>query len=169
MWAGLLPPPALADGWLRELRGGVLWHDVDDLWSSTRAEGGVDWSAELVLWRSGLALPLGTVHPNIGVSINDRGDTSKGYAGLLWEIEAPFGVFLDLGIGGAIHDGRRETRDEDRKELGARVLLRAALDLGYSITEHHRLMVSFDHISNAYTKSPNEGLDTLGIRYGYRF
>jgi hypothetical protein len=27
----------------------------------------------------------------------------------------------------------------------------------------------FDHISNAYLASPNEGMDTLGVRYGYQF
>jgi hypothetical protein len=30
-------------------------------------------------------------------------------------------------------------------------------------------LVTFDHISNAELASPNEGLDTLGVRYGYRF
>jgi hypothetical protein len=122
-----------------------------------------------LFWRSGLELPLGALHPNLGVSINGSGNTSKAYAGLLWELEAPCGVFLDLSLGAAIHDGRRESRDEDRKELGTRILARAAVELGYAITAHHRLMVSFDHISNAGTHSPNDGLDTLGIRYGYRF
>ncbi len=29
--------------------------------------------------------------------------------------------------------------------------------------------VLFDHISNANLAVPNEGMDSLGIRYGYRF
>jgi hypothetical protein len=27
----------------------------------------------------------------------------------------------------------------------------------------------FDHVSNAYLAEPNDGLDTIGIRYIYRF
>ena len=165
----LLSSAALAGGPIRELRGGALAHDVDGLWSGTRAESGVDWNAELVFWRSGLGLPWGTLHPNLGVSVNDRGDTSKLYAGVLWDLEAPFGLFLNLGVGAAIHDGRRDTSDDNRKQLGSRVLFRIPIELGYSITEHHRLMVTFDHVSNAELASPNEGLDTLGVRYGYRF
>jgi hypothetical protein len=164
----LLAPSARADGWIRELRVGVLAHDVDHLWSGSRAESGADWNGEVVFWRPGLSLPLGTLHPNLGVSVNDHGDTSKAYAGLLWDLQSQLGVFLDLGLAAAVHDGKLETRVDDRKQLGSRVLFRVAFDLGYSITEHHRLMISFDHISNADTASPNEGLDTLGLRYGYR-
>ncbi len=165
----LLSSAAQADGWIRELRGGALAHDVDGLWSRTRAESGVDWNAEVVFWRSGLGLRWGTLHPNLGVSVNDRSDTSKLYAGVLWDLEAPFGMFLNLGVGAAIHDGRRDTSADDRKQLGSRVLFRIPIELGSSITEHHRLMVTFDHVSNAELASPNEGLDTLGVRYGYRF
>jgi hypothetical protein len=27
----------------------------------------------------------------------------------------------------------------------------------------------FDHVSNAYLASPNEGMDTVGVRYGFQF
>jgi len=155
-------------GWLSELRGGVLAHDVGSLWSNSRKESGIDFSAEAIGCRVGLGVLWGTLRPNLGVTINDRGDTSKLYAGAVWEIRA-FGVFFDLAGGGAVHDGRLETSDDDRKELGSRFLFRIGVDLGYEITPHHRLMVSFDHISNAGLASPNRGLDTLGARYGYRF
>jgi lipid A 3-O-deacylase len=49
------------------------------------------------------------------------------------------------------------------------VLFRIPIEVGYSITAHHRLMLGFDHVSNAGLASENEGLDTLGVRYGYRF
>jgi hypothetical protein len=165
----LLPSAALAEGWIRELRAGALAHDVDGLWSGSRVESGVDWNGEIVFWRSGLELPWGTLHPNLGASVNDHGDTSKLYAGVLWELESSFGLFLNLGVGAAIHDGKLDNDDDDRKQLGSRVLFRIPIEVGYSITEHHRLMVSFDHLSNADLASENEGLDTLGVRYGYRF
>jgi hypothetical protein len=165
----LLSPAAHADEWVRELRGGVLAHDVGGLWSGTNTESGVDGNAEVVFWRSGLGLPLGSLHPNLGGSVNDRGETSKLYAGVLWELAAPFGVFLNLGVGAAVHDGDLDENDRDRKQLGSRILFRIPIEIGYSITEHHRLMVTFDHVSNADLADPNEGLDTLGVRYGYRF
>jgi len=31
------------------------------------------------------------------------------------------------------------------------------------------MAVLFDHVSNADLAHPNEGMDTLGIVYGYRF
>lgn len=155
--------------WLSELRGGVLAHDVGFLWSNFSEEEGIAFSAEAIWSRAGLEVLWGTLRPNLGVTINDRGDTSKLYGGMVWEYRSSFGVFVDIGFGGAIHDGKLDTRDPDRKELGSRVLFRTGFDLGYEITPHHRLMLSFDHISNAGLASPNQGLDTLGARYGYRF
>ena len=34
---------------------------------------------------------------------------------------------------------------------------------------NNSLSLFFEHISNASTAPKNQGLDTLGIRYGYRF
>lgn len=165
----LSSPTATAEGRLREIRAGVLAHDVDGLWSGTRRETGLDWNAEIIFSQQGLELPLGSLHPNLGLSINDHGDTSKGYAGLLWEVDTRSGLFFDLGVAAAIHDGDRQSRDEDRKQLGSRVLARVSAELGITLRDHHRLMLTFDHVSNANLARPNQGLDTLGIRYGYRF
>jgi hypothetical protein len=155
---------------IHELRIGVLAHDVDHLWSGFRRESGVDVSAEVVFQRPGLPVLWGRLRPNLGVSISTRGDTSQLYAGGLWEIEGDSGLFFGAGLGAALHDGRLESRTrEDQKELGSRVLFRVAFELGYAIARHHRLMASFAHVSNASLADPNQGLDTLGVRYGYRF
>ena len=156
-------------GWIYELRAGVLAHDVDDLWSGSRRESGVDISGEVVFAHRGLPLLFGRLRPNLGATLNTRGDTSKLYAGLLMEWEHRWGIFFGVGAGGAVHDGKRETRRSNRKALGSRVLFRVGFDLGMAFWHHHRLMLSFDHISNADLASPNQGLDTLGVRYGYRF
>ncbi len=65
----LLATPAAAqqaasvpeEGWLYELSAGVLAHDVDGLWSGSRAEDGVDVNAELVLRRPSFALLSGSI------------------------------------------------------------------------------------------------------------
>jgi hypothetical protein len=155
---------------LYELRVGVLAHDVDGLWSGFRRESGVDVNGEVVFYRRGLALPWGRLRPHLGLAVNTRGDTSQLYAGALWELEGESGLFFAAGLGASLHDGRLESRRrEDEKELGSRVLVRASFELGYAITPRHRLMVTFAHVSNASLAHPNQGLDTLGARYGFRF
>jgi len=155
--------------WLHAIRAGVLKHDVDDLWSGTRKEGGVDLNAEIIFSRPSFSLLSGNVSPNIGASINTQGDTSKIYGGILWELAMKSGIFLNLGIGAAVHNGDLDTSQEDKKSLGSRVLLRIPIEIGYSLSEHHQISILFDHVSNAFLVDPNEGLDTLGLRYGYRF
>lgn len=68
-----------------------------------------------------------------------------------------------------MHDGELRTRRRGKKALGSRVLLRIPIEFGYQLTEHHRLSLMFAHVSNADLADPNQGLDTLGIRYGYWF
>ena len=157
------------DGWLHEIRIGVLAHDVDGLWSNFKREDGTDYNAELVFSPS-WQLWNGTVRPNVGVSINDGNDTSKLYAGALWERVWSSGLFFDIGLGAAVHDGETDEQDRpDKKELGSSVLFRVSFEAGVAIGAHHRLSLMFDHISNAYLADPNDGLDTLGLRYGYLF
>ena len=147
----------------------MLAHDVDDLWSGTRKEGGVDLNIEIIFNSPSFSLMSGNVRPNLGLSINTQGDTSKLYGGILWELETKSGIFLDLGVGVAVHDGKLDTNQEDKKSLGSRVLFRFPIEIGCSIAKHHQISILFDHISNAFLVHPNEGLDTLGLRYGYRF
>ncbi|MDP3480638.1 MAG: acyloxyacyl hydrolase [Desulfoprunum sp.] len=155
--------------WVHEVRIGLLDHDTDNLWSGSSREAGVDVNAELIftpkyeLWH-------GRIRPNLGLSVNSQGDTSKVYAGGVWQFLWKNGFILDLGAGLAVHDGEIENPEAvDKKKLGSRILLHFAVELGYSLSAHSRVFLMSDHISNGYTADPNEGLDTVGIRYGYLF
>ncbi len=166
--------PAGADaagdrGLLYGLRLGVLAHDVDHLWSRSRAESGVDLNLEIVFGRPGWALWGGTVLSQLGASLNSEGKTSKAYGGLLWERIFGGGLFCNTGLGLALHDGRLESDDPNRKELGSRLLFRIPFEAGFGFGGRHRLSLFFDHVSNGYLARPNEGLDTLGVRYGIQF
>jgi hypothetical protein len=152
---------------LYEIRMGILAHDVT-LWSRTRKEGGADFNAEFIFGFPGIELLSGVVHSNLGLSLNSRGDTSKAYAGLLWEYMWQSDIFFNLGLGLAVHDGQLDSSD-DKKALGSRILFRIAIEFGLLFTEHQGVSVLFDHVSNAYLADPNEGLDTIGVRYIYRF
>ena len=153
--------------WLYGIRVGILAHDVA-VWSRSSLEGGVDFNAEFIFEFPKYPLFSGILRSNLGFSLNSQGDTSKLYTGLLWEYIWDSGIFLDLGLGLAVHNGELDN-SADKKELGSRVLFRIPIEIGLLFTEHHGVSLMFDHVSNAYLAEPNEGLDTIGLRYTYRF
>jgi len=155
-------------GWLSEVRVGAMLHDQGPF--SSHKEDGVDANLE-ILFRSPQFLDfLWSPRPVIGGHFHSDGDTHQAYAGLTWDWDI-WGddVFIEFNLGGAYHTGEEETGDPDRKELGCSVLFHLATDLGYRITENHAVMIHFSHISNADLCDSNEGLENVGIRYGYRF
>lgn len=154
---------------LTEIRIGILSHDIDNLWSGSKKEGGVDFSAEVNSKNSSISFLSGIVYPNFGVSINNEGHTSTLYVGFLWNRDISSNFFFDLGVGLAIHNGQLKSTTDDAKALGSRILFRIPIEIGYRLDSRHSVYLSFAHISNAYLASPNEGLDTLGIRYGISF
>jgi len=151
------------------VRLGILAHDVGGLWSRTRAEGGVDVNAEIVFKKPSFMLWHGMILPSMGMSLNSQGDTSKAYGGIIWEFLLDNGIFFNSGAGLAVHNGQAESEDSNRKQLGSRVLFRVPIEIGFTICGRHRISILFDHMSNAYLADPNEGMDTVGLRYGLQF
>ncbi len=151
-----------------ELRGGVLAHDVPDLWAGFSLEGGVDINAELLFGR-GLAVLGGTLRPALGVSVNTEGFTSRAYLDARWEVQFESGIFLGLGLGAAVHDGLTGPTEPDRKALGSRVLFHVPIEIGLRLDARNSVSVYFEHVSNWDLAAYNEGLDAIGVRYGYRF
>ena len=168
-WAQRSPERALSSDLVYGIRFGLLAHDVGGLWSHSRAEGGVDINAEIVFKKPSVEIWQGIIRPNLGVSINSQGDTSKAYGGLLGEFLFDNGYFVNSGVGLAVHDGQLESKDSNKKQLGSRVLFRIPIEFGFTISERHRISIMFDHMSNAYLANPNEGMDTIGVRYGFQF
>ena len=160
------PSPA---GPVRALRVGMLAHDVDGLWSGESREKSPDLCAEMIINRLLFRLLSAAAYPNAGVSLNTRGDTSKVYGGFLLQWEPDSSFFFSTGLGLALHDGERDTDSADRKALGSRVLFRIPIEIGYAVDHRHRVILAFAHASNAGLASPNEGMDTLGIVYEYRY
>jgi hypothetical protein len=162
---------AYANDLLYALKIGALAHDVPNLWSGFQVE---HYAADINIeaqFAAAWALPWGAIRPVIGGSINTRGDTSDGYIDARWQGDLPSGVFFGLGLGAAVHDGEigGVNSDPDKKWLGSRVLFHIPIEVGYHLDEHSDVSVYFEHMSNAYTQKYNEGLDRIGLRYGYRF
>ena len=153
-----------------EVKLGVLAHDVH-IFSSSRKEDGADFNGEILfnLPSNRLFSLIGSPRFHLGGSINSEGDTNQGYFGLTWDYHSNIGVFVEGSFGGAIHDGKLDSYSVDHKSLGSRVLFRISGSVGYQFNEHHSLAVMLDHISNAGLANSNEGMDNVGIRYGFRF
>jgi lipid A 3-O-deacylase len=152
-----------------EVRVGYLANDVG--LTGPTYETGENVNLEMLFQSpDGLLESVFAPRPYLGASINNEGATSQVYLGLNWQLDLPVPhVFGSLGLGATIHDGELAPDFEDRKALGSRLLFREAVELGARIGERHSLSLMFDHISNASMANYNEGLDSFGIRYGFRF
>ncbi len=151
---------------LSEARIGVSIHDSGGF--SGRKEEGIDVNTEVLFHDLGW-FPRVKIRPHVGASINTKGDTSAIYAGLTASFYVWRGLFLEVSGGAAAHNGKHHTTDPNRKELGCTVLFRESFSAGYEVTRRSSVAVYLDHISNANICSKNEGMETLGVRYGYRF
>ena len=162
-------PAHAGDGVLSEVRAGVLAHDVGPF--AAKEEDGIDYNAEVLFLKpkEHVLIP----RPHAGFALNSAGDTNRLYGGFTWDFTSEKRMFLEVGVGAVYHDGVTapsfSAETEGRKTLGCSVLIRGSLSLGYNITERHNLSVLVDHMSNAGICQANEGSDSVGLRYGYRF
>ena len=153
---------------IHEIKAGLLLHDVPDLWSGFSLEHRyIDISAEVAF--TGVPFLGGTLRPVIGGTVNTNGGTSHVYADARWQFDLPLNLFLATGLGVAVHDGLIDPTEIDRKALGSRALFHIPVEFGYRINQHHSVSFYFEHTSNAGLANYNEGMDRLGLRYGYRF
>jgi len=156
-----------------EIRGALLYHDAGVFGGGK--EQGVDVNTEVLFRSFSFMDDIGAPRPHVGLSINTEGNTSQLYTGLTWQFDNVLfdNVFVNLSLGLVVHTGKLTTNADDekgkRKELGSRLLFRESLEFGYVFNNRHSVSLMLDHISNANTSSNNEGLDGLGVRYGYRF
>jgi hypothetical protein len=163
--AGELKPH---DGVFQEIKLGLFYHDADGLWSGFKREKGADLNIE-VQFVPFANLFGGDILPAVGTSINTEGYTSKLYIDAIWQYLLTQKLHVSFGLGIALHDGERHLVSSDRKALGTKALFHIPIEVGYRVTSEFSLSLFFDHMSNADIEEENEGLDTLGIRFGYRF
>jgi lipid A 3-O-deacylase len=110
----------------------------------------------------------------IGATGSLGGGTSYAYVGPIWTA-AYERVFVDLSLGGAIHNGETgNMTDPNRNRLGGcRVIYHVGSDIGYRLTDNWSAMLTFDHISNGSGTlsncGENQGVTTVGVRLGYTF
>lgn len=156
-------------GVLSEIRVGLLAHDQGPF--SSNKEDGPDVNLEFLFVSPDLLDAIWSPRPHIGFTGNTADDTSQAYLGLTWEWGFWRRAFAEFSLGGAVHDGELTTNivGRTKKELGCRVLFRESVAIGYKFAGRHSVMVHLDHMSNAGICVQNEGLENVGVRYGYRF
>lgn len=160
--------PAPPGGLLSELRLGFLRHDLG-LISATK-EPGWDVNLEALFVSPSWLAPIWSPRPHLGASLNIEGLTSQYlYFGLTWGYDFNQNLFGELSLGGSLNNGYLDKSNPERKDLGSHAEFRESLSIGYRITPHSNLSIMLDHISNAGIAKYNGGMETVGLRFGYRF
>lgn len=167
---------------------GAYAHDVDDGISYGKFEDG----AQIVGGVRTTALDelkfLGRPRVHLLAGVNTSGGTNYAAAGLAWRFHLSERVYVQPGIGLAIHDGRvnlpspdapgltpeerlKRLRDFQTKlDLGSRVLFEPEISLGWKATRRLSVEVSWIHLSHAKLAGDyNPGLGDVGVRLLYRY
>ena len=158
---------------IEEIRGGVLIHDLGPF--STQKEDGLDIHGELVFASPRALSFLLRPRPHVGVYVATDGEAaSYVYAGLGWRQDIARRLYIEGGFGFALHDGETDFEPgdpffTDRAYLGCRVLARVSGDLGYRVTDRLSASLHVSHLSNANVCDDNEGVDSTGVRLGWKF
>lgn len=171
-----------------EVFAGVYAHDVDDGISYGKFEDG----AQIVVGARTTALDelefLGRARVHLLAGVNTSGGTSYVATGLSWRFDLNERLYIQPGIGVAVHDGRvnlpspnapgltpeeRLKRISDRQtklDLGSRVLFEPELSLGWKATPRLSMELSWIHVSHARLAGHyNPGLGDVGVRLIYRY
>ena len=190
LWA-----PSLANAGrinISEVKGGVWAHDIT---KNNNQSNSIDLNLELVF---GATNPIDfknatlnfILNPRaiIGGVINVEGDTHQAYVALDWMYQFENGIFVEGSFGGVAHTGNltqateacapgancslagnRRFVDTGEPTLGSSVLFREHAEIGYRMDSGWTVSVIGAHISNAGFDGDNDGMDFLGVRFGFDF
>lgn len=155
-----------------EVRGGIFLHQF--VGPKAADERSASLNAELLFngpWGppvSGFVNKLIRPRLMVGGTVNTAGYTSFAYGGLDWDFALSERWVLDLGLGVGVSNGKTEDVP-GRINVGCSAGVFGQLGLGYRLTERWSVMGTAQHISNGGLCEPNHGINTLGVRAGYRF
>lgn len=154
-------------GW--ELRLGAFAHDP-----ASPERGSADLNAEFLtpkLFRlensfANIFVP----RAHVGTTLNFGGRTSHAFAGLSWTVDLTDAVFVEVSMGGAVHNGKTgATLSPKYNPLGCNPLFRESGSVGYRLSQNWSIMGTVEHLSNAGLCARNRGLTNFGARMGYSF
>lgn len=152
-----------------EIRGGISAIDTGPL-TTSYAEG-VGVNAEVVFPSSPFLAVLGSPRPYVGADVTSEDDGANiVYGGMNWQTHVGDRLYLGVGVGGSVTDSRYiGGGDGLAKDLGSNLLFHLQASVGYDISDTLMTEVYLNHFSNAGIAEANSGLESTGVRMGYRF
>lgn len=156
-----------ADRW--EMRLGIAAYDTG-VFSGQTLTGAVI-EGEVVAPSPSCLRVIGAPRPYIGadIALSDN-PIDVIYTGLNWETYVTRRLYFGFSAGGAV--ASRESVDDGHgrsKDLGSQLLFHLQASAGFDLTEHLTTQIYYNHFSNARLADPDNGLESIGARLGYRF
>jgi hypothetical protein len=161
-----------------QLRGGIFAHGSGDgnLFSSTRLD---DANVEFQFKPLVDAGPLGSLHPDVGITANFGGEESFGYLGLQYHLPVlltPF--FVEAGIDGAL--GSRLLGQQLPSASNPMALAQTSHEFGCALLLHEQVsagmdfvvasvMLTAEHYAPLSACSPDHSSTNVGARLGVSF
>jgi hypothetical protein len=151
-----------------ELRLGVAAYDTGIF--STHDFSGAVVNGELLFPSPDFLYAIGSPRPVIGVDIATApGAIHFAYAALNWDAHFTDRLYATWSVGGAVTSATDLHHSTSYKNLGCKVLFHLGAGLGYDLSEHASVELYADHFSNADLCKPNNGAESAGVRFAYRF
>ena len=167
---------------------GAYAHDVSDGVAYGRFEDGLQIMGGVRTTSLDELAFLGKPRAHLFAAANTSGGVNYAATGLAWRFHLTDRIYLQPGIGLAIHDGAvdlpspnkpgltpderlRRTRDRLTKlDLGSRVTFEPELSLGWKMTSRLSVELSWVHLSHAKLAGGyNPGVADVGARLVYRY
>jgi lipid A 3-O-deacylase len=180
--AALALAPA-AEAGVDEVHVGIMAHNicVTDCKNAGKEEG-PNVEFQVSFDSPGFLNWAGAPQPYVVAAVNVTGDTSFGGAGLEWRWDFAEGWALEPGVGYVVHDGELTNPfangtpeaaafAAEHVQLGSRDLFRTSLGLTRDFEGPWEAELFFSHLSHGQIlgEGRNQGMDQLGVRFGYQF
>ena len=164
-------------GIVSEFRLGVLNHDIyfPNRYSFSvapfrhRFEHGANVNVEVLFVSPSFFKYILWPRPRLGGSKNTCGYTDNVYVDLDWGHQFQLGPYLEGYLGAAMQDGNLNFGNPQRTEFGSRFLFHLGVEVGWRFFHHHGISLVWEHMSNSDLAHRNQGMDSVGAQYGYRF
>lgn len=149
-----------------EVRSGLAAFDTGPF--TPQVESGVVVNGEILAPSPGFLSAIGAPRPYLGADIATNGETEVLYGGLNWQAHLDR-FYLGMSAGASLNDGATISGGGETKNLGSNVLFHLQASAGVDVTDALSAEVYLNHFSNAGLGDSNDGLESAGLRIGYRF
>jgi lipid A 3-O-deacylase len=180
--AALMLAPA-AEAGVDEVHVGVMQHNICVTnCKNADKEDGPNVEFQVSFDSPGFLSWAASPQPYIMASVNTAGETSFGGVGLEWRWNFADNWALEPGVGIVAQDGEVDNPfangtpeaaafAEEHVLLGNEVLFRTSIGLTYNFEGPWEVQGFFEHLSHGQilANGRNQGLDEVGIRFGYQF